>query len=1288
MMKARERKNGKGGATTAANRRKKNRSLDFRDELFLESHSSDAYGLSSDESISSGSTFSSRNRTMRKRNSRRDSKHEHADNHYPAVAVAAFGQDDNNDDYSYSDEYGDLINNQGFVSKYTHETSAKKNSVLPLENFSYDTAIPSYGSSTPGVVYDSGVGNSFGTHSHSSGTLMGFQNQHYHRNNAIYSDEEDYEDERHPILSTKKHHVKKRERENSISGGSVTMSDNNYNYTGFAGFGQPVNQNNGKYHSPGQMKNNHKKETRQAKLQNNKKTKKNQTKKLQKRRRRHRRRNSVPQHIRLAHTKARAITERFLGLLRAEIDKITLFTHSRMGELTDTIGSLRFPSDQMEYNRQNNDHLGIHPSGSSSSDEGPDHLSTSSNEKSRDDEKFISKMKPPLFPRRKKDTRVDKAQEDEDHVKKSAWRQIKIGEQLRKGRHLFQRSDYVLGEDFLLLSAVDEADAYTTVGVEFLHLIRYICINAVAVRKLCMKHDRLLASRMLGGYYHRRSQSSRTGMQHKLTGNYDSVIQGLANNSVAEDLTKSLNLALSEYEVSRRRADILCRLKDHSSKKGLDDNIAVLPGEEEVSCYNFPRPNFSKSSATPTMNITDIVEEKETKSDDAPSTSSSISLTRLRFAVASVLSLREATMKKNEPLNEFLSRTMLAIDGSHVVGDPRGLHDCSRDTLEFLVQYDPDSILLLDSSILSDSLSIEHDGQNMVYRLCDDKLESDNETSSKTLVEFSTRSHFPPIAKAPYLGHRILLSRNLSCIALATMNYYIIIPSAASYCYKLNGLHIHSVILIGAASLTCILSCILQTVSYVDRTKQTVDCREKMFHRHLSLSAIFPWIGNLIYIIAFQRRHIWLGVFGRLFVGLSSADIINKRIVVTHAEANNMIQEMAKLRKTQLFSIFVGLLIGSILDISETFFEIRGHMIVFNFQTLPAYVMFFAWTLQLLTSICSPIPLMHDENTTKHQFEDNVSLSENDDHSFLRRSRARSSSDQSKLEAFLKLERGISDTSATYQKLERGISDISAYHKPNAHARNGQGVTYQKLHHRKWKTTLRRTAKLILHNIAIPITLALHLFANMTIELIMSSCVIITHRYFNWSGTKAGFFLSLLAFCFIPMHMIASYLGFCYGERCVLRKGLIAILSASVVGINYEALYILMKEIDSILRKEDSPNDTTTKYFDWNIGLEQYCLATCILFLCSIVIESASLSLMSKVSYSRLNASSINCSTLSPLISCIGKIIGSTILVVVGLSHRMIYTDIVNSISFFLIMSCACCYHVVKKHYFFLYGTK
>ena len=51
----------------------------------------------------------------------------------------------------------------------------------------------------------------------------------------------------------------------------------------------------------------------------------------------------VPRHLRIAHTKARAITERFLGLLRAEVEKVTLFTQSRLGELADTAGSLRFP---------------------------------------------------------------------------------------------------------------------------------------------------------------------------------------------------------------------------------------------------------------------------------------------------------------------------------------------------------------------------------------------------------------------------------------------------------------------------------------------------------------------------------------------------------------------------------------------------------------------------------------------------------------------------------------------------------------------------------------------------------------------------------------------------------------------------------------------------------------------------------------------------------------------------------------------------------------------------------
>lgn len=60
------------------------------------------------------------------------------------------------------------------------------------------------------------------------------------------------------------------------------------------------------------------------------------------RKRRKKSNRNVPRHIRIAHAKARAIMERFLGLLRAETEKVLLFAHSRLGELADTTGKSVF----------------------------------------------------------------------------------------------------------------------------------------------------------------------------------------------------------------------------------------------------------------------------------------------------------------------------------------------------------------------------------------------------------------------------------------------------------------------------------------------------------------------------------------------------------------------------------------------------------------------------------------------------------------------------------------------------------------------------------------------------------------------------------------------------------------------------------------------------------------------------------------------------------------------------------------------------------------------------------
>lgn len=62
-----------------------------------------------------------------------------------------------------------------------------------------------------------------------------------------------------------------------------------------------------------------------------------------------------------------------------------------------------------------------------------------------------------------------------------------------------------------LIVPVWRFEAYSAVGVELLHILRYLCLNVIAVRKICRKHDRLLMNRMLGGYYHRK----RTGAKEQ-----------------------------------------------------------------------------------------------------------------------------------------------------------------------------------------------------------------------------------------------------------------------------------------------------------------------------------------------------------------------------------------------------------------------------------------------------------------------------------------------------------------------------------------------------------------------------------------------------------------------------------------------------------------------------------------------------------------------------------------------------------------------------------------------------
>ena len=472
---------------------------------------------------------------------------------------------------------------------------------------------------------------------------------------------------------------------------------------------------------------------------------------------RRRREKKVPRHLRVAHSKARAIVERFLGLLRAETEKVLLFAQSRLGELADTAGSLRFPSladqDHAERDMRSNPSTafhyplpegGLHPSGSSSEDEDwipgggsggfPWSDSSNEDEKSRVSQRLSAApnvfsalgedtigragramaRSSPVVPKAKGRSNSDTFPLEES--KASVLRQINHFTELRQRRPIFLRNDQILGEEMLLISAVEEADGYTSLGVELMHVLRFILVNLLAVKKICKKHDRLLMQRMLGGYYQRTKihHDSRDRYAHiedahtlggllarvsgdvydahpalighyshyKLVGVYDRKIQKLANSRTVQVVSSCLALALSEYEVARSRADALNKLNSTRSPSKTPKRSGAGGMDYDAEHQSLLQPVLSEDEGW----------------EGPPTTESNVSLTRLRFTVTSIFALREAAREKIDQYGAYLSRSMLTFTGRPVRGE--GLDGCSRETLEFLVAYNPDAAHLLDTETL------------------------------------------------------------------------------------------------------------------------------------------------------------------------------------------------------------------------------------------------------------------------------------------------------------------------------------------------------------------------------------------------------------------------------------------------------------------------------------------------------------------------------------------------------------------------------------------------------------
>jgi hypothetical protein len=537
---------------------------------------------------------------------------------------------------------------------------------------------------------------------------------------------------------------------------------------------------------------------------------------------------------------------------------------------------------------------------------------------------------------------------------------------------IFLQAEHVLDDDFLLLSAVDEADAFAAVGVELMHLLRYICVNVIAVRKICKKHDRLLANRMLGGYYHRlrqqrretekafkrlglgaggRSKSSRPrqspqglsgldggaasgqvpllgrmfastiGIGNELEGNLDKLvgvldtkIQQLANSTTIEMISSVLAFALSEYEITQNRADALSKVNTATAlrRAGSSANSLVSADADELEglCYHFPIPKSAAFGLSPSPRKASALSSAQgyamqqprspiettfsSNSHDFDSNSSNMSLTRLKFVVASVYGLREAARPKQNHFRGYLSRAAMTFTGPNVVGD--GLDGCSRETLEFLVAYDPDAALFVPCDTLYRSLQ-RGKSKGTVCGVMTASLAAANnggETGSDYTVQNALTIMPVPsdyeylesglsstlkgwkatVADGDVIVQRGTVRLNRLSVFLSCMNYYIISPSARAHTVILGEKMAHSATLIGVASISSIIGALIHShlLSKDDAASKLPSAGPFFFRVPFILSAMSALAGNILYADASRHSSMLMAYCGRFLVGFGSSE--------------------------------------------------------------------------------------------------------------------------------------------------------------------------------------------------------------------------------------------------------------------------------------------------------------------------------------------------------------------------------------------------------------------------------
>lgn len=148
-----------------------------------------------------------------------------------------------------------------------------------------------------------------------------------------------------------------------------------------------------------------------------------------------------------------------------------------------------------------------------------------------------------------------------------------------------------------------------------------------------------------------------------------------------------------------------------------------------------------------------------------------------------------------------------------------------------------------------------------------------------------------------------------------------------------------------------------------------------------------------------------------------------------------------------------------------------------------------------------------------------------------------------------------------------------------------------------------------------------------------------------------------------------------------LQRSLRIVAWGLFVMINFGSILSLaMRAPELFANTEGRPSHPYDKKF----GVVQYIVGLTIVSLGLIALDGASLSLLAKTSPANIRSIFVQSSTIATFLGFTARLLADAQILVFDLSHRLINTDIVNSLIMPLLLVCFVLAYLVNKHFFFL----